>query len=151
MGEGHGDVGEGDRGLGVDRGDDDGPGGVPAPPGERGREPPFFLFFLDLLPRCEKGLPSGPWSPWRGRGESPSEIGSISLSLSVSAFLILPFHRFLYSRRSITPIGLPFGHDFYPDIGFLAAKEGHQPPSGVATRVRGAPPFIVGHSSIVSR
>ena len=40
MGEGHGDVGEGDRGLGVDRGDDDGPGGVPAPPEARGREPP---------------------------------------------------------------------------------------------------------------
>ena len=36
----------------VDGGDDDGPSGVPAPPGERGREPPsFFFFFLDLLPR----------------------------------------------------------------------------------------------------
>ena len=31
-----------------------------------------------------EGEPSGPWLPWRGRGESPSEIGSISLSLSVS-------------------------------------------------------------------
>ena len=46
---------------------------------------PFF-FFLDLLPRWEKGFPSGPWPPWRRRGESPSEIGSVSLSLSVSAF-----------------------------------------------------------------
>ena len=62
------------------------PGGVPAPPEERGRETPFFFFFLNLLPRWEKGFPSGPWSPWRGRGESPSEIGSVSLSLSVSAF-----------------------------------------------------------------
>ena len=61
------------------------PGGVPAPPEARGRGPPFF-FFLDLLPRWEKGFPYGPWLPWRGRGESPSEIGSISLSLSVSAF-----------------------------------------------------------------
>ena len=63
------------------------PGGVPAPPEARG-EPPFFFFFffLDLLPRWEKGFPSGPWAPWHGRGESPSEIGSISLSLSVSAF-----------------------------------------------------------------
>ena len=50
------------------------------------------------------------------------------------------FGNFLYSRRTITPIGFPFGHDFYPDISFLAAKEGHQPPYGVATRVRGAPP-----------
>ena len=62
------------------------PGGVPAPPEARGREPPFFFFFLDLLPRWEKGFPSGPWLPWRGRGESPSEIGSVSLSLSVSVF-----------------------------------------------------------------
>ena len=85
MGEGDGDVGEDGGGVGVDCGDDDGPGGVPAPLGERGREPPFFFFFLDLLPRWEKGFPSGPWLPWRGRGESPSEIGSVSLSLSVSA------------------------------------------------------------------
>jgi len=34
------------------------PGGVPAPP--EGRDPPFFFFFLDLLPRWEKGFPSGP-------------------------------------------------------------------------------------------
>ena len=86
MGEGDEDVGEDDGGVGVDCGDDDGPGGVPAPPGERGREPPFFFFFLDLLPRWEKGFPSGPWLLWHGRGESPSEIGSVSLSLSVSAF-----------------------------------------------------------------
>ena len=62
------------------------PGGTPVLPEARGREPPSFLFFLDLLPRWEKGFPSGPWSLWRGRGESPSEIGSVSLSLSVSAF-----------------------------------------------------------------
>ena len=62
------------------------PGGTPAPPEARGREPPSFFFFLDLLPRWEKGLPSGPWSPWHGRGESPSEIGSVSLALCVSAF-----------------------------------------------------------------
>ena len=61
------------------------PGGTPVPPEAMGREPPSF-FFLDLLPRWEKGFPSGPWPPWRGRGKSPSEIGSVSLSLSVSAF-----------------------------------------------------------------
>ena len=59
---------------------------APAPPEARGREPPSSFFFLDLLPRWEKGFPYGPWSPWHGRGESPSEIGSVSLSLSVSAF-----------------------------------------------------------------
>ena len=62
------------------------PGNAPAPPKARGREPPFFFFFLDLIPRWERGFPSGPWSPFRGSGESPSEIGSASLSLSVSAF-----------------------------------------------------------------
>ena len=64
------------------------PGGVPAPPEARGREPPFFFFFIDLLLRWEKGFPSGPWLPWRGRGESPTEIGSISLFLCSQ---ILPF------------------------------------------------------------
>ena len=57
------------------------PASVPAPPEARGREAPFLLFFLDLLPRWEKGFTSGPWLPWLGRGESPSEIGSISLFL----------------------------------------------------------------------
>ena len=61
------------------------PGGTPVPPEARGRDPPFF-FFLDLLPRWEKGFPSGPWPPWHETGESPSEIGSVSLSLSISAF-----------------------------------------------------------------
>src|SRR4051812_27966112 len=105
---------------------------------ERGeRAPPFFFFFfLDLLPRWEKGFPSGPWPPWHGRGESPSEIGSGSLSLSVSAFWNLPFHRFFYNWRSITLIALKFSHDFYPDISFLAVKEGLQPPYGVSMRVR---------------
>ena len=40
MGEGDEDVGEDDGGVGVDCGDDDGPGGVPVPPEERGRGPP---------------------------------------------------------------------------------------------------------------
>ena len=130
------------------------PSGTPAPPEARGREPPSFFFFLDLLPRWEKGFPSGPWPPWHGRGESPSEIGSVSLSLCLSLFLrsqILPFHRFLYSRRSVTPIGLKFQHDLYPDISFLAAKEGHQPPYGWPMRVRSAPPCLMATSGTVSR
>ena len=48
MGEGNEDVGEDDRGVGVDCGDDDGPRGVPAPPRERGRGTPSFFLFLDL-------------------------------------------------------------------------------------------------------
>ena len=88
------------------------PGGVPAPPEARGREPPSLFFFLDLLPRWEKGFPSGPWSPWLGRGESHSEIGSISLFLRSQ---ILPFHHFLYSRRSVTPIGLKPSPRFFSE------------------------------------
>ena len=101
-------------------------GGVPAPPGERGREPPFFFFFfLNLLPRWEKGFHSGPWSPWSGRGESPSEIGSVSLSLSVSVFSSLPFHRFMYIWRSVTPIGLkPSPWFYYKKLAFLRPKKG---------------------------
>ena len=108
---------------------------------ERGGEsPPFFFFFLDLPPRWEKGFPSGPWLPWRRRGGSHSEIGSLSLCFLL--FLrsqILPFHCFLNSRRSVTPIGLKFSQDFYPNISFLAPEEGHQPPYRVTTRTRGAP------------
>ena len=63
----------------------------------------------------------------------------LRLDLPVSRSPDLAENHFLYSRRSVTLIGLKFGHDFYPDIGFLAAKEGHQPPYGVATRAQGAP------------
>ena len=51
-----GDVGEDGGGVGEDRGDDDGPrqrSGATGSKGERG--PFFFFFFLDLLPRWEKG------------------------------------------------------------------------------------------------
>ena len=79
------------------------PGSALAPPEARRREAPFFFFFLDLLPRWEKGFPSGPWSPWRGRGESPSKIGSVSPSLSVSAFspvALSPFRIYMETRNS---------------------------------------------------
>ena len=86
------------------------PGCAPAPPEARGREPPFFFFFLDLLPRWEKGFPSGPWLPWLGRGESPSEIGSISLFLLSE---IIPLHRFFNIHISVTPIGVNLSPRFF--------------------------------------
>ena len=93
--------------VGEDGADDDGSGSAPAPLEARGRGTPFFFFlFLDLLPRWEKVFPSGPWLPWRGRGESPSEIGSISLSLSVSAFSsgsVSPFRIYMEIRNSDWP------------------------------------------------
>ena len=76
--------GEDDGGVGVDCGDDDGRRWRSGATRSKGERAPSF-FFLDLLPRWEKGFPSGPWLPWHGRGKSPSEIGSVSLFLSVSA------------------------------------------------------------------
>ena len=76
------------------------PGGTPVPPEARGREPSSFFFFLDLLPKWEKGFPSGPWPPWHGRGESPSEIGSISLFLSGSTGSVSPFRLYMEIRNS---------------------------------------------------
>ena len=110
IGEGDGDVGEDDDGVGEDRGDDDGPRQRSGATGSKGERAPLFFFFLDLLPRWEKGFPSGPWLPWLGRGESPSEIGSISLFLRS---LIPPLHYFFYIRRSVTPIGVNLLHKFF--------------------------------------
>ena len=100
------------------------PGGVPAPPEARGREPPFFFFFLGLLPRWEKGFPSGLWPPWYGRGESPSEIGSVSLSFSVSAFpdsTPSPFPLYLEIRNS--DWGESFAQIFLIKLAFLRQKK----------------------------
>ena len=72
---------DGSKVVDVDRRHDPCPGGTPAPPGERERAPSFF--FLGLPPRMEESSPSGPWSPWRRRGGSPSEIRSPSLLPSV--------------------------------------------------------------------
>ena len=98
MGEGDGDVGEDGGGVGEDCGDDDGPRWHSGATESEGGRALSFFFFLDLLPIWEMGFPSGPWSPWHGRGESPFEIGCVSPSLSVSAlrysalspFLIYP-------------------------------------------------------------
>ena len=100
------------------------PGGVPAPPEARGRETPFFFLFLDLLPRWEKGFPSGPWSPWHGRGESPSEIGSVSLSLSVSAFSDSSLSLFLiFPEIRNSDWGQSFAQIFLIKLAFLWKKK----------------------------
>ena len=125
MGEGDGYVGEDGGGVGEDRGDDDGGhGSVPAPPEERGRGAPFFFFFLDLLPRWEKGFPYGPWPPWHGRGKSPSEIGSVSPSLSVSALscsAVSPFRIYMETRNSDWIE--TFAEIFFQKLAFLWPKK----------------------------
>ena len=86
----------------------------------RRRGAPFFLFFLDLLPRWEKGFPSGPWPPWHGRGESPFKIGSISLSLSISAFPDFALSPFLIFQEMRNSNFAEILTRFFPDITFLA-------------------------------
>ena len=71
MGEGDGDVGEDGGDVGVDRGDDDGPQRRSGATGSKGREPPFFFFFLALLPRWEKGFPLWSLAPMEWEGQEP--------------------------------------------------------------------------------
>ena len=92
--------------VGVDCDDDDGPGGIPVPPKARGREPPSFFFFLDLSLDGRRVSPLVLGLHGMGGARAPPRL---DLSLCLSLFLrslFLPFHRFLYSRRSVTPIGL---------------------------------------------
>ena len=100
------------------------PGSAPAPPEARGRQPPFFFLFLGLLPRWEKGFPSGPWLPWHGRGESPSKIRSVSLSLSVSAFLDSALSPFLiYPEIRNSDWIETFAQNFLLKLAFLRQKK----------------------------
>ena len=92
-------------------------------------------------------------SPLDGRRVSPLVLGlnggggarappRLDLSLCFLLFLhfpILAFHRFLYSRRSVTPIGLKFWGDFYPDISFLVAEGNPQPTYRGPTSLPGMP------------
>src|SRR4051812_26244358 len=82
------------------------PGGTPAPPEARGREPPSssssLTFSLDG--RRVSPLVHGLHGVGGARA-SPR----LDLSLYLSLFLrsvLLPFHRSFYIRRSVTPIGL---------------------------------------------
>ena len=133
------------------------PGDTPAPPEARGRGPPFFFFFLDLLPRWEKGFPFGPWLPWRGRDVSPSEIGSISLFLSVSAFsgsALAPF--ILYPEIRNSDWVESFAQIFLINLAFLRQKKSSNhlmgcPRGSGARPPLGRAPCLVAPSGTVSR
>ena len=117
------------------------PGSAPAPPEARGREPPFFFFFLDLSLDGRRVSPLVHGLHGGGRARAPP---ILDLSLFFLLFLrsrIPPFHRFFYIRRSVTLIGLkPSPRFFFSKISFLVAKEERQLPYWVPTRVQGAPP-----------
>ena len=109
MGEGDGDVGEDGGGVGEDRGDDDdGHGSVPTPSEEKGRGGPSSSSSLTSSLDGRRVSPLVHGLHGMGGARAPPRL---DLSLCLSLFLrspILPFHRFLYSRRSVTPIGLKF-------------------------------------------
>ena len=99
---------EGGKVVGVDRRHDACAGGVPAPPGERGREPPSFFFILGLplggrrVPPLVHGLHGS------GGAEAPLILDLPLCSLLLLHSCFLAKNRFLYSQRSITPIALRF-------------------------------------------
>ena len=69
-----------------------------------------------------------------GAGAPPRLDLSLSLFSSVSSSCFLVENRFLYSRISITPIGLKFWGDFYPKISLIAPEGELQPTYEVGTR-----------------
>ena len=62
---------DGSNSVDVDRHHDPCPGGTPAPPEERGREPPSFFFFLDLPPRWEESSPLWSMASMAAKGREP--------------------------------------------------------------------------------
>ena len=106
MGERDDNVGEDDGGVGVDCGDDDGPSSVLAPPEERGEAPPSYSSSLTFSLDGRGIYPLFLGSHGMGGARDPPRL---NISLCLSLFLrprILPWHRFFYIRRSVTPIGL---------------------------------------------
>ena len=101
------DVGEDDGGVGEDHGDDDGPRQRSGATGSKGeRAPPSSSSSLTSSLDRRKFLL---WSMASMEAEGPEPLRDwICLSV-FSLFLrsaILPWHRFLYIWRSVTPIGL---------------------------------------------
>ena len=87
-----------------------------------------------------EGFPS--WSmasmAWEGREPLRDWIClSVSLCFCVLSAAISPFRIYMEIRNS--DWAETFAVIFLPKISFLAAEEGHQPPYGWPTRVRGAP------------
>ena len=99
---------DGDEVVGVDSRHDDGPDGVPVPPGERGREPPSFFFFLGLpldgrrVPPLVHGLHGS------GGTRTPPRLDLSHCSLLFHVPPDLDENRFFYSGRTVTPIALRF-------------------------------------------
>ena len=84
------------------------PGGTPAPPEARGESPPPSSSSLTSSLDGRRVSPLVHGLHGTGGARAPPRL---DLSLCLSLFLRSQnpsFHRFLYSRRSVTPIGLKF-------------------------------------------
>ena len=89
------------------------PGGVPAPPEARGREPPPYSSSLTSSLDGRRVSPLVHGLHGMGGVRAPLRL---DLSLCLSLFLrslILPSHRFFYIRRSVTPIGVNLSPRFF--------------------------------------
>ena len=105
MGEPNGDVGEDGGGVGEDRGDDDGPRQRSCTIGSKGESPPSSC--SSLTPSLDGIRVSPLVLGFHGVGGGARAPPGLDLSLCLSLFLrsgILPWHRFFYIRRSVTPI-----------------------------------------------
>ena len=98
---------DGGKVVGVDHRHDGSPGGTLAPPGDRGRGPPSFFFFLGLPLDGRRVSPLVHGCHGSRRGGAPLRL-DLSLFSSVSRSCFLALHRFLNSQRSVTPIGLKY-------------------------------------------
>ena len=98
--------GDGGEVIGVDCSDDDGPGGTPVPPEAGGESPPPSSSSLTFSLDGRRVSPLVHGLHGMGGARAPPRL---DLSLCLSLFLrsgILPWHRFFYIWRSVTPIGL---------------------------------------------
>ena len=119
---------DGGKIVDVDRRPDPCPGGTPAPPEARGREPPTSSSSLASPLDGEEDSPSAPWSPMAAVGREP-----LLHWISLSVLFCFAFSRsgrklFLIFREirnsDCAEILTRF---FFPDISFLVPKVELQP------------------------
>ena len=111
MGEGDGDVGEDDGGVGEDCSDDDGPRQRSGATGREGAPSYSSSLTSSLDGRRVSPLVLGLHG--MGGAKTPPRL---DLSLCLSLFLrssVLPFHRFFYIWRPVTPIGVNLSPRFF--------------------------------------
>jgi len=92
----------------------------------RGEGGAFVFFFLELLPRWEKGFPSDPWTPWRGRGRKPlRDWICLSVSLCFCVLVCCPFTvSYIYMEIRNSDWTEIFAMIFSQKLAFLWPKKG---------------------------